>query len=125
MNSIQLARTAYTQSARPIRTSRRTEYDAFASITGRIRTAVRAGNDGFAALVEALHENRKLWILLAADVADSDNGLSSDLRARIFYLAEFTVHHTSRVLAGEAHADVLVEINSAVMNGLGQKSSVS
>lgn len=76
------------------------------------------GDGGFNALVRALHDNRALWTALAADVAIGTNGLPRSLRAQIFYLAEFTVHHSRRVLAGEAGADVLVDINTAVMRGL-------
>ncbi len=75
----------------------------------------------FSALVQALHENRELWTLLATDVADKDNKLPAQLRAQIFYLAEFTNHHTRQVLAQDATADVLVEINTAVMRGLRQQ----
>ena len=56
--------------------------------------------------------------LTAADVADRANGLPQDLRARIFYLAEFTDQHSSKVLSGKGKADVLVEINAAIMRGL-------
>jgi len=70
------------------------------------------------ALIEAMHENRKLWTALAADVASSDNGLTQELRARIFYLAEFTVEHTRKVLRNKATAVPLLEINSAILGGL-------
>jgi len=49
-------------------------------------------------LLEVLHENRRLWRALATDVADADNLLPKELRARIFYLYEFTSHHTSLVI---------------------------
>lgn len=118
MNTTLMARTAYAASASPVRTERGTEYQAFAGITARIKAASDKGIAGFPALVAALHDNRRLWTLLAADVAEKENGLAKELRARIFYLAEFTLHHTSSVLAGNADADVLVDINSAVMGGL-------
>ena len=102
----------------PIRTTRGTEHEAFARITSRLRAGSRAGKAGFAALAAALHDNRKLWTILASDVAEADNGLAPQLRAQIFYLAEFTFQHTSKVLAGKATPDMLVEINTAVMNGL-------
>jgi flagellar protein FlaF len=72
----------------------------------------------FPKFVAALHENRALWTILAADVADPDNGLPETLRAQIFYLAEFTDHQTSKILRGEGSADSLIEINTAVMRGL-------
>jgi flagellar protein FlaF len=114
----QQARSAYASAARPIRTSRGTEYEVFARITGRIISASRDAVGSFPALAAALHDNRRLWTILAADVAEDGNRLSSELRARIFYLAEFTQQHTRKVLAGNAKSDILVEINTAVMGGL-------
>lgn len=112
------ARSGYSAAARPIRTPRSAEYEAFAMITSRLRAGIKAGRIGFAALAMALHDNRTLWTILASDVAETGNGLTPDLRARIFYLAEFTNQHTSKVLAGKASAETLIEINSAVMGGL-------
>ena len=71
-------------------------------------------------LLEALHENRKLWRTLAIDVADKDNALPKDLRARIFYLAEFTDHHTNAVIRKKVSAVPLLEINTAILRGLKQ-----
>ena len=69
-------------------------------------------------------EDRSIWIgpaaadSLAADVAGAENGLPQTLRAQLFYLAEFTMQHSAKVLAGRADAEVLVEINTAMMRGL-------
>jgi flagellar protein FlaF len=120
-----MARSAYAASANPARTPRGTEYEAFARITARLRAASLAGTPGFPALADALHENRRLWTILASDVAESGNGLSPDLRARIFYLAEFTLQHTSRVLAGDGDAAILVDINTAIMGGLRNERSAA
>ena len=119
MNALDQARSAYAATAAPVRTPRATEYDAFARITRRLKAAGRDRHD-FPALAAAITENRKLWALLAAEVAETGNALPDDLRARIFYLAEFTVHQSRRILRGEATADVLVEINAAVMRGLSE-----
>jgi flagellar biosynthesis activator protein FlaF len=113
-----MARAAYASPAAPTRTPRAIEYDAFARVTHRLRSALAPGAGAFSALARALHDNRSLWTALAADVADSDNGLPKDLRAQIFYLAEFATAHSRKILAGEASADILVEINTAVMRGL-------
>ncbi|OUS19593.1 flagellar biosynthesis regulatory protein FlaF [Litorivita pollutaquae] len=118
MNAQNLARQAYTNQAAPIRTTRGTEYEVFAKITHRLNAAARKGKMGFPALASAIHDNRKLWTMLAADVADDDNGLPNDLRARIFYLAEFTQVHSRKVLKSEASAAALIEINAAMMRGL-------
>ena len=117
MNAHLQARSAYSGAAAPTRTGRGTEYEAFALATRRL-TQAGDGAGGFASLVRALHDNRSLWTALAADVALASNGLPKDLRARMFYLAEFTAHHSRRVLAGEAPVDALIDINTAVMRGL-------
>lgn len=72
----------------------------------------------YPALVSALHDNRRMWTTLAADVSDSSNGLPASLRAQIFYLAEFTDLHSQKVMNGTADAQVLIEINTAVLRGL-------
>jgi len=119
VNATTLAQTAYASSAAPIRTDRGTEYDVFARITLRLKKTDPAKN--YVGFVEALHENRKLWTLLAVDVADKNNGLSKQLRAQIFYLAEFTLQHTSKVLAGNVGPEALIDVNTAVMRGLRQQ----
>ena len=118
MNAIALAQNAYGHDARLTRTNRETEYDAFAKITSRLKLASARGESDFGELVAALHENRQLWTILAMDVAQSSNTLPKDLRARIVYLFEFTQLHSSKVLSRKATADVLVEINTAIMRGL-------
>lgn len=118
MNTAQLANSAYRSARIPTRTDRSTEYAIFARITQNLKTTMHRGKTEFAALVSALHENRKLWRILASDVADSKNTLPAPLRARIFYLAEFTDIQTQKILAGEASAEALVDINTSVMRGL-------
>ena len=118
MTLLAAARAAYGAPAAPIRTPRTVEYEAFARVTARIKAAAAKGKPGFADLAFALHDNRRLWTTLAADVAEADNGLPQQLRAQLFWLSEFTDVHSRQVLAGEAEAAVLVEINTAVMRGL-------
>ena len=116
MNALDMARTAYTSTAAPIRNERGVEYDAFARLTHRLKTANPRQN--YPAYVQALHENRQLWTLLAIDVADAANDLPQGLRAQIFYLAEFTAHQTTKILSSGAKPDALIEINTAIMRGL-------
>ncbi|WP_372674417.1 flagellar biosynthesis regulator FlaF [Aquicoccus sp.] len=118
MQSQMMARAAYSTQNTPIRTPRGTEYDVVARVTQRLRAAALLGRPGFPALAEAVHANRRLWTMLAADVADQDNPLPAELRARIFYLAEFTHDYSGRVLSKEASVAPLLEINAAVMRGL-------
>lgn len=117
MNATDQALRAYApNSANVIRTGRSSEIQAFSQITARLSDARKQNN--FNALVSALHDNRKLWSLLAVDVADAQNGLSVPLRAQIFYLAEFTALQTGKILRKEADVDALIDINRAVMAGL-------
>jgi len=118
VNALEMAQTAYASATTQIRTPRATEYEIFGKITRRIRDASRGGRESFRALASALHDNRRFWTILALDIAGQDNGLPPELRARLFYLNEFTQQHTSKVLSGRASADILVEINTAVMRGL-------
>lgn len=113
-----MARAAYASPATPIRTLRDIEYEALARVTRRLKQAASRGDGGFPALAEALHDNRLLWTALAADVAGDGNGLPNELRARLFYLAEFAMAHGRKVLGGVADPQVLIDINTAVMRGL-------
>lgn len=118
MNHVQQAQSAYAAAAGPARSPRSVEFDAFARVTRKMSEASRAGAKGFPPLASALHENRRLWTVLASSVADRDNALPNALRARILYLAEFTQTETTRILAGEAEAAALIDINTAIMQGL-------
>jgi flagellar biosynthesis activator protein FlaF len=124
VNVIEQARQAYAPANNHLRTDRSTELQVFSLTTSRLRMAATATPFDFSALAAALHENRRLWTLLAADVADDDNGLTPDLRAQIFYLAEFTAYHSRKVLKGEATVDALVDINLAIMRGLSGHSGL-
>ena len=119
MNAQLLAHKAYSGSAAAIRSPRAMEYDLYARVTHGLRSAMAdEGPAGFARQVQALHDNRKLWTAVAGLVADPQNALPADLRARLFYLAEFTDQHTAKVLSEGASADILIDINTAVMRGL-------
>jgi flagellar protein FlaF len=113
-----LAKTAYANPEQPVRTARGTEFEVFARITRRLKQASGAGKAQFPALATAVYDNRKLWTVLASDVADPENELPSELRARLFYLNKFTQTHSRKVLAGEGSVDILVEINTSIMRGL-------
>jgi flagellar protein FlaF len=116
MNAYAMAQRAYAPTNAPTRSTRSIEYDVIARITSRLKAAITKGS--YPQLLEALHENRKLWRVLAVDVADEDNGLPDELRARLFYLAEFTDHHTRKVIRKEDNAVPLLEINTAILRGL-------
>jgi flagellar protein FlaF len=124
LTALNLARNAYSAAAAPVRTDRGIEYDAFARITHRLKAAALSLGTDYPGFVSALHKNRQLWRLLATDIADSENALPKELRAQLFYLAEFTDHHTSLVLNDGARPDILIELNTSIMQGLRNQGHV-
>ncbi|WP_299672783.1 flagellar biosynthesis regulator FlaF [uncultured Roseobacter sp.] len=122
MNAYAQAQSAYAPAAAPTRTARSAEYEVIARISHRLKKAIK--NDDFPALAEALYENNKLWTALAIDVADENNLLPDELRARIIYLADFTRIHTQKVLRKQDSAIPLLEINALILGGLKQEGEM-
>ena len=112
----------YARSIAPIRTDRTTEYEAIGQITRNLDAAMANKGKDFSKLAEAIHRNRSLWTVLAANVADTNNALPEDLRARLLSLAEFVNRHSRAVLSQNADGGILVEINTAIMHGLDNRS---
>ncbi|WP_081805355.1 flagellar biosynthesis regulator FlaF [Actibacterium mucosum] len=120
-----MAKTAYANARNgAVRTPRTTEYELFSRVTSQLKVAAE-DKANFPALAAALHANRRLWTTLAADVAEPGNQLPEQLRAQLFYLAQFTQHHTSQVLSGAESPEPLIEVNTAVMRGLSAGRTVS
>ncbi|WP_397541815.1 flagellar biosynthesis regulator FlaF [Roseovarius salis] len=118
MNATQQAHNAYGANAHPVRTPRGTEYDAFARITSRLKSAGGRQGTDMRVLAAAVHDNRRLWALLAADAAADGNRLPGPLRAQIISIAEFTRRHSALVLRRQASVAPLLEVNTAIMRGL-------
>lgn len=117
MTATSLAQSAYGAASAPVRTTRGTEYAVFEKITARLKRAAE-NNAPMTLIAEAIYDNRRLWTMLATDIASPHNGLPQDLRARLFFLAEFTDLHSRKILRGEGTLAPLIEINRAVMAGL-------
>ena len=117
---------AYGDATAATKSPRQVEYQAFAKITQSLANsaASHAAVEGaeatkrFPDLAAALHENLRLWTIVLASVVSDANTLPEQLRASLAYLAEFTRSHTQKVLKGEADADALIDVNTAVMRGL-------
>ena len=109
---------AYARPEAPSRTPRALEYDLLARVTGRLKVASAQREEDHPSFVRALNDNLSLWSTLAADVAGEGNQLPAMLRARLFWLYEFTAQHSRTVLDGKAGVEVLIDINTAVMRGL-------
>ena len=109
---------SYARREAPTRSLRSVEYDLLAQMTQRLRSTWADRATDFPALVRAVTDNTQLWSTLASDVALPGNGLPQALRARLFYLYEFTAKHSRAVLDDRASIEVLADINMAVMRGL-------
>jgi flagellar protein FlaF len=118
--STSLAQKAYAPASPATHTARDVEYHAFAYVTGLMASAKDdvSKPGGFAKLSEAMFENLRLWLTLAADVAEDANQLPRQTRAQIISLANFTRTHMDRVLSKAATVDPLIEVNLAIMKGL-------
>jgi flagellar protein FlaF len=118
VNALLKAKSAYSAAKAPTRTAKNFEYEVIARITRRMITSAQQGRDGFQDLVAALNDNRKLWSIFTADLANKGNPYPDELKLSLFELAEFTRQHTSKVLQRKANVRPLVEINTAIMRGL-------
>lgn len=118
MSAVQTARSAYSRKEFATRSPRTLEYELLAQATQRLSQAWGARARDFSALAGAINDNLRIWTTLAADVADPANGLPPALRARLFYIYQFTEKHSRDVLSRGASVEVLTDINTAVMRGL-------
>jgi len=113
-----LAGDGYAQTARSTGAPRQVEYRVFSQVTSRLSAAISGDATPFAELVEAMHDNLKLWLMLSSDLRSEENQLPTPLKAGLLNLAEFTRVETARVLDGEGDPAIFIEINTAVMRGL-------
>lgn len=118
MNALLQARTAYGAADDATRTPRDAEYQAFARATRALTAAARTGKSAPGKLAEALTLNRRLWTVLAADLATDGNQLPQALRVSLLGLAQFVLNHSDSVLNGTGDIAPLVDVNTAIMRGL-------
>jgi flagellar protein FlaF len=116
---------AYQNYASPssIKSARDTEIEIILETTRRLKSAHQNRVKRYSAFADALQTNRKLWIVLATDVARAENALPSELKARIFYLNEFVQHQTRLVLRDDVAIEPLLDVNLAILRGLGTRGA--
>jgi flagellar protein FlaF len=117
VNASLRARNAYGSTQMATSSPRSLETQLLGSVTVELRKAATNIHD-FPKLASAVHRNRQMWTTFATNVADKDNALPEELRAQLFYLAEFTEVHSRKVLKGEASIDPIVDINMSILRGL-------
>jgi flagellar protein FlaF len=108
---------AYQQTIAETEDPRNIEYRVFLRVTLELEKHV-----GASAITEtlktALIRNLELWDHLRTDLLDEANGLPDRLKAGLVSLSFSVDKFTPRILAGEADAKLLVDINRSIMQGL-------
>lgn len=118
--SLEAYRKAQTVSESP----RQTEYRLFAQVTRALMEA-REHKHGGAALVNTLDWNRRLWSTLASDCGAEGNALPNALRAQIISLSLWVSRYSSEVARGKADIDALIDVNTAIMEGLAMQQNLA
>lgn len=120
MQNTALSQNPYGASDTVIRSERSIEYQAFAKVTGALAALDKDDRAQYPELADAIHQNRRLWNILATDVLSDENALPVELRANIFSISQFVMRHSKEVLAGTADISTLVDLNKTIMRGLGK-----
>lgn len=123
MNSIAFAKSGYSALSQATRSQNSIEFDVIARVTSELDSANKKRDVDFTSFAAALSKNRRLWTLLAADVASPANKLSQTLKSQIFYLSEFVEKQSKQALKNTQSADALIEINTSLLKGLGQQGA--
>ena len=113
-----IASTAKQDAYGSVRSKRDIESSIILETTRRLKNASFRRKDDFPGFLAALHDNFRLWNILASDVASKGNSLPPDLKSKIFYLGEFVRHYTKSVQSNDESCQPLIDINLAVYRGL-------
>lgn len=99
-------------------TGRALEREVFSRITARLSSTDTSAPGGQGAFYEAVCDNKKLWLTLAADLARPENTCPVQLKDGLLKIAAFVEARTAAILSGDGDADALVEINRNIISGL-------
>ncbi|HEY3811796.1 MAG TPA: flagellar biosynthesis regulator FlaF [Caulobacteraceae bacterium] len=114
---------AYQKVAQRAENPREQEYRLFGEVTRALLEASKADPKDFKARISALDWNRRMWSVLATDCAQPSNSLPPTMRATIISLSLWVSRHSSAVMRGKESFDPLIEVNRAMMQGLGGGSA--
>jgi flagellar protein FlaF len=110
---------AYQRAAEQAEGPKQTEYRLFGLVTRALMEAAEIEETDFTRRMKALHWNRRLWTTIAGDCANPDNVLSPEVRASIISLSLWVDRHTSAVMQRTEQIQPLIDVNRAIMQGLG------
>lgn len=118
MTYAQSATQRYSSFGAQTRSAKDLEYDVFLKVTRDLSNYAAQATENFPKLAKILNQNERLWLEIGVQVADPNNQLDRALRARLFYLAQFVSHQTTKVLKGSADLQTLIELNFSILRGL-------
>ena len=110
---------AYQKAAQRVENPRQAEYRLFGEVTRALMEAANADPKDFKTRINALDWNRRMWSVLANDCAQPQNSLPAPMRAQIISLSLWVSRHSSAVMRGKETFEPLIEVNRAMMQGLG------
>jgi flagellar protein FlaF len=119
-----LAQATYGDTSQTVRSDRGTEYQAFARATNMLASSAADPGPLNQKCAEAVHFNRQLWGILAADVASDENQLPTALRAQILSIANFVWQQSSKALNDTKSIAPLIDVNKTIMRGLRDEAKV-
>lgn len=108
---------AYRQSVMDTASPRQLERKVFQQITLELESASR--NEDSFARIRAIDRNRKLWMTLVADLAEGENLLPDPLKAGLISLGIWVDKYSGQALTSKRPLTPLVDVNRAVIQGLG------
>lgn len=106
---------AYQLAQQTVETPRQTEYRLFARVTSALMNADASDYPNYA---KAIDWNRRLWLTLQTDCADSANRLPESVRAGIISLGIWVEKHSRKAAKRQADLQPLIEVNRIIMEGL-------
>lgn len=91
-------------------------------VTMRMKASQTDDPSGILYLMNALHQNRELWITLAIDLASPENEFPNELKASLISIAGYVERNTHSALRNRDVLASLIEINESIAAGLDSKS---
>lgn len=113
---------AYRKTQNQSETPQQIEYRLFANVTRALIELRDMERPTPRQKIDALDWNRRMWSTLSSDCGVAGNNLPKDLRAQIISLGLWVSRYTTEVARGGADVDALIDVNTAIMEGLAQQA---
>jgi len=113
---------AYRKTQNQSETPQQIEYRLFANVTRALIALRDMDAPTPRQKMDALDWNRRMWSTLSSDCGAPGNQLPKALRAQIMSLGLWVSKYTTDVARGNADIDALIDVNSAIMEGLASQA---